>query len=213
VRSDRSEGPVERFYRRQAGIYDRTRWLFLRGRTRAVQALALEPGCRVLEIGCGTGSNFAAILSRLGPESGSLTGLDLTTDMLQRARRKATALGARRVDLVRGDAVRFTLPRKFDRLLFAYSLSLIPDADAAVARGLEHLRPGGRLAVVDFGQFERWGILARGIRAWLRLHHVRQDRPWARRLKSELEGFELTSHLGGQYILAVGRKPAIPFRP
>jgi ubiquinone/menaquinone biosynthesis C-methylase UbiE len=79
---------VRRRYAWLASIYD---WANLEGmlyadaRTRAIEMLELRPGARVLDVACGTGANFALIEQRIGP-SGELVGIDLTPQMLARAR-------------------------------------------------------------------------------------------------------------------------------
>jgi len=200
------ESPVARYYRRHARFYDPTRWLFLHGRGRAVRALRLEPGSRVLEIGCGTGANFPAILTRLDPRTGSLTGVDFSPEMLRRAARRLPA-GQAPVEVIQGDALHAPLAGTFDRILFAYSLSLMPDPRAALDRCLRHLAPGGRVTVVDFDDFRGWGFFSGLIRAWLRRHRVRPVRAPVEGMRESLEDFELESFLGGHYFLASGRSP------
>ena len=56
-------------------------------REMAVQQLKLSPGKTVVEIGCGTGLNFPILKKALGPD-GKIIGVDLTKDMLNRARER-----------------------------------------------------------------------------------------------------------------------------
>lgn len=61
----------------------------------------------------------------------------------------------------------------FDRILISYSLSMIPDWQAALAEAVRHLAPGGQLAVVDFGQGEGLpDAFTAALRRWLALFHV-----------------------------------------
>src|SRR5437763_10685971 len=74
-------------YDRIAGVIGFIDWLFCvppNLRERAVQRLALKAGNRVLEIGCGTGRNFAHLRAAVGP-SGQVYGVDLSSGMLARA--------------------------------------------------------------------------------------------------------------------------------
>jgi len=201
-----SDTAVQRFYRYHAYVYDGTRWVILHGRRRAVEMLALRPDSRVLEIGCGTGLNFRYMVERLDPEAGQLTGLDFSADMLRRAARRLDARGWHNVELVRGDAGKLALGRRFDGILFAYSLSMIPDWARALERAYEHLRPGGRLVVHDFGRFETWGLLGGLMRGWLRLNHVETRRPYAEKLRELCDSFELYRWLGGYNFTAVGQR-------
>ena len=199
---------VQRFYRYHAYVYDSTRWMILHGRRRAVERLALRPDSRVLEIGCGTGLNFRYAMERLTPDAGRLTGVDFSDDMLRRAGRRAAARGWSNVDLVQADAAKLDLGRRFDAILFGYSLTMIPDWSGALERAYEHLLPGGRLVVLDFGRFQGWGPLAPVMRTWLRLNHVETLRPYEQKLRALFRDVEMVSWLGGYNFTAIGRRSA-----
>src|SRR5262245_58037106 len=68
----------------QASFYDATRSIFLYGRKTLIEQIDIRPGDRVLEVGCGTGKNFAAIQRRLSG-SGEIIGIDSSTPMLEKA--------------------------------------------------------------------------------------------------------------------------------
>lgn len=188
---------VQRFYRLQSLFYDETRWLFLHGRKQAVAAMELQPGSRVLEVGCGTGLNFRHIVRHLGPSRGVLVGLDFSGAMLRRARRRVSAAGWPHVQLVCGDAGEAAFPHGFDAILFSYSLSMIPAWREAISRARDNLRPGGRLVVLDFGQFDGWGPLRSPILAWLRMNHVEAARPWVEHIRERFPSTQVRSWLGG----------------
>ena len=196
--------PVQRFYRRHAGFYDLTRWAFLYGRRRAIELLALQPDNSVLEIGCGTGLNFRHVLARLDPGEGRLVGLDFSEHMLVRAAQRVASSGWGHVELVHADAEQMSLGERFDGILCAYSLSMIPGWQAVLDRAREHLRPGGRLAIVDFGDFDGWGPLGRLARAWLRWNHVQTGRPYQHKLDDLFRDVQFEARLGGYYFIAVG---------
>lgn len=165
-------GDLPGYYRLHAPIYDLTRPFFLFGRTAVVHRLVqcwqrqgqTRPP-RVLEIGCGTGSNLA-LLGRLLPQA-QLTGIDLAPAMLARARRR---LGPE-VRLLQAALGEADAGGPFDLVLASYMLSMtgsaLPDCvRAAVAQ----LAPGGVLAVVDF---ERSG--SKAFARWMARNHVRMD--------------------------------------
>jgi len=164
-------------YRRHARFYDLTRWLFLRGRRGAVARTGLAEGGRALEVGCGTGANLLRLRGLVGP-GGRVHGLDLSPEMLAVARRKVERRGWENVRLHEGDAGHFELGSRFDAVLYSYSLSMIPNWRSSLAAAARHLRPGGRLVVVDFGRMRRLGPLGRLARKWLRYHHVDAERPY-----------------------------------
>ncbi len=138
--------------------------------------MAPAQDARILEVACGTGRNLDLIDRRYPGRH--LYGLDISEEMLRSAKAK---LGDRAV-LAIGDACGFDCDalfgaevgaRKFDRIVLSYSLSMIPDWQAAVAEGLRHLAPGGALQIVDFGDqadLPLW--FGRGLRRWLATFHV-----------------------------------------
>ncbi len=197
---------VQRFYRYHALVYDSTRWMILHGRRRAVARLELRPDSQVLEVGCGTGLNFRYVLEQLDPPAGRLSGLDFSADMLRKAQRRIRARGWSNVDLIQADASTLALERRFDAVLFGYSLTMIPDWAAALEQAYEHLRPGGRLVVLDFGRFDGWGPLGALMRGWLRLNHVETLRPYERKLREIFGAVEVEPWLGGYNFTAVGRR-------
>src|SRR5262245_34329087 len=66
---------MSNYYRHQSHFYDATQWMFLYGRNSVVEQTDIRPGDRVLDIGCGNGSNFEAIQRRLRG-SGEILGVD-----------------------------------------------------------------------------------------------------------------------------------------
>jgi ubiquinone/menaquinone biosynthesis C-methylase UbiE len=117
-------------------------------RRRAVEAMALRPGDAVLEVGCGTGNNFARIEAKIGP-GGAIYGVDLAAKMLERAERKARRNGWANVHLTQGDAFRYAPPRPVQAALFCFSYSTMRDRSALARRAWDLLAPGGRLVVAD----------------------------------------------------------------
>ena len=161
---------VERYYRWHARIYDATRWSFLFGRERLLRTVAGLSPQRVLEVGCGTGSNLAG-LARLLPEA-EISGVDLSPDMLQVARQKTTTFGDQITLLNRAyDAPLTCGVAAFDVVLFSYALSMFnPGWERAIFCGLEDLAPGGHLAVVDFHDSQ-----SATFKRWMGMNHVRME--------------------------------------
>ncbi len=186
---------MDRIYRRQRHFYDFTRKYYLLGRDRLIDGLAPPPGSRVLEIGCGTGRNLVAA-ARTWPQA-RLYGIDISAEMLDTGRRVVGRAGlAQRIELARADATSFDpawlfgVPC-FSRIIFSYSLSMIPAWRAVLGEALRWLAPDGELHIVDFGGQERLPRWFRaGLRRWLaRFHVTPRDE-----LEAELKG--LTGHAG-----------------
>ncbi len=168
---------MDRVYRYQRYIYDLTRKYFLFGRDRLIRELDLRPGESVVEIGCGTARNLIC-MSRRYPGA-RFYGLDASQEMLKTAARNIARAGLEdRIQLLHGYAetltpAQFGLTCPFDRVIFSYSLSMIPDWKQALNIAKTALAPGGRLHVVDFGDLTGLGRLgAKLLRGWLNLFHV-----------------------------------------
>jgi S-adenosylmethionine-diacylgycerolhomoserine-N-methlytransferase len=169
---------MDRMYRLQRHIYDFTRAYYLLGRDRLLRELEVQPGQRVLEIGCGTARNLIR-LARQQPE-GSYYGLDASTEMLATARAKVQSRGLEsRITLVHCLAENldhrktFQLAEPFDAAFFSYSLSMIPTWPQAIEAALANLKPRAAFYVVDFWDQAAWPAWFRAVlKRWLDLFHV-----------------------------------------
>lgn len=192
---------IKEFYRLQASLYDATRWLTLHGRRAAVRALDIGAHHDILEIGCGTGLNFPMLAERVDHPR-MIVGVDFSPDMLAVARRRVLVGGWKNIDVIEADASHLALGRRFDRVLFAYSASMMPAWKEALARAREHLTPGGRITVLDFGDFRGWSLLSPMMRRWLTLNHTEAGRPFASVLRSLVGTVTVEHGLGGYYVIA-----------
>jgi demethylmenaquinone methyltransferase/2-methoxy-6-polyprenyl-1,4-benzoquinol methylase len=129
-------------------------------RRRGVEALALEPGERVLELGCGPGTNFDALRERVGPE-GTVVGLDYSAGMAASARETVRDAGWENVHVVHADAATLPVSEPFDGVYAAMSLSAMPDPVAVFDATRSVLVPDGRVAVLDARPFQSlpWRVL------------------------------------------------------
>lgn len=100
--------------------------------------------CRVLDLGCGTGT-LSVLLASLGYV---VVGADLSGGMLARARAKASSAGVE-VPLVQGDAAAPPVSGPFDAPVCRHVLWALPDPGRCLARWAALLRPGGRLVLVE----------------------------------------------------------------
>jgi len=189
---------IRRYYDRAASTYDATRLPFLVGRQAGVDALGLQSGHRVLEIGAGTGYNIGPIVSAIGP--GTLTLLDFSVGMLRRARRKSAS--SPQIRYVASDASRFRLRTQFDRILFSYSLSLMPDPLSVLRTACNHLTNKGIIVVVDFGPMPGWGPVRKAVRWWLGNHSVVPIYEDIHRYKDEAPALTVTLENLGYTLLA-----------
>lgn len=135
-------GPAELNFDRIAAEYDATRGGTERARTAAADlAPHLVPG-EVLEIGVGTGIVAAALLREV-PHLHRMAGVDISAEMLHRARRRLP----RRV--IRASALRLPFrDQEFDTVIAVHVLHLVTDLEATLAEAARVLRPGGRVVAI-----------------------------------------------------------------
>lgn len=140
------EAAVKSAYARWAPIYDRVFGLvFEDGRRRAV-ALANARSGRLLEVGVGTGLTLPQYAAHL-----TVTGIDLSPDMLAVARQRAEAGTAATVDgLHEMDAADLGFPdASFDTTVVMYTITVVPDPARVMAEIERVTRPGGEVIVVS----------------------------------------------------------------
>jgi arsenite methyltransferase len=109
----------------------------------------LERGEAVLDVGSGAGSDSLVASQMVGVE-GSVTGIDMTPEMLSKARAAAGEMRATNVTFVAGEAE--SLPfedESFDVVISNGVIDLIPDKDAVFSEIHRVLRPGGRIQIAD----------------------------------------------------------------
>jgi phosphatidylethanolamine/phosphatidyl-N-methylethanolamine N-methyltransferase len=132
-------------YRLWAPIYDSTvNHVFMPGRKRALELLALRSGERVIIVGVGTGADFPLL-----PHGVDATGIDLSPDMLAKARLKLDRYPVS-VKLIQGDAQTLLVDEAaFDAVILNLILTVIPDGNACLRSALRALKPAGRAVIFD----------------------------------------------------------------
>src|SRR5215471_18502490 len=128
-----------------------------------IDQAALQPGHRVLDIGCGTGT-MAILIKRLHPDV-EIIGIDPDPKALARARRKAVRAGVSiRFDEGFGDELPYP-EASFDRVISSFMFHHLPAEEKVKTLRAIHgvLKPGGRLHMADFVRPESGshGFLAR----------------------------------------------------
>ena len=109
----------------------------------------LDSGERVLDLGSGAGTD-ALVAAQMVGEEGSVTGIDMTPEMLAKARNAAAAMGVGNVTFAYGEAERLPFAdASFDVVVSNGVIDLIPDKDAVFAELYRVLVPGGRMQIAD----------------------------------------------------------------
>jgi demethylmenaquinone methyltransferase/2-methoxy-6-polyprenyl-1,4-benzoquinol methylase len=188
------------FYDRIANAYD----LIADSNERAarqvgVQALALKPGERVLELGFGTGNEVLHLAALVGP-TGKVAGIDISPGMLAVANRKLVEnVSTTPIDLRVGDAR--SLPfaiGEFDAVYTSFTLELFPPEDIPVVLSEVRrvLKPDGRIGVVSMATVragQHTSILER-VYVWMHRHfpHLVDCRPIDTEAVVSTAGFRIT---------------------
>jgi len=110
---------------------------------------SIEPGERVLDLGSGAGTDSLVAAQMVGP-AGSVTGIDMTPEMLEKARASAAEMGVDNVTFIEADAERLPFDDDaFDVVISNGVIDMIPDKDAVFSESFRVLVPGGRIQVAD----------------------------------------------------------------
>lgn len=136
--------------------YDLLLLILTRGRDRAyredvIDLASVAPGHRVLDIGCGTGTQAIAACRRTQP-GGSVVGIDISEKMLAAARRKARHAGLN-IAFHQADAAQLPFEdERFDVVTFTTIMHMIPESQRRLClrEASRVLRHGGRLLLIDY---------------------------------------------------------------
>jgi len=107
----------------------------------------LQPGQRVLDVGCGSGAITAGIAAQVG-EDGVVMGIDRSADLIGQAQQKFAAIGNLRFEAV--DILDYAPEHRYDVITTARTLQWIADPVVVVRKMIGLLKPGGVLCVLDY---------------------------------------------------------------
>ena len=137
---------VERVYEKLASVYDLIFGPTLHpGRLVARDRMEIRPGSHILEVGVGTGINTS-----LYPRNCHITGIDLSTSMLDKARERVAREGLRNVRLMEMDAAKTTFADDtFDIVYAPYLISVVPDPVKVACEMRRVCKPGGKIVILN----------------------------------------------------------------
>lgn len=182
-----SDKTTQRIYRLLAPAYDvlsLEHLLYKAGRAAGVNALHLNEGQLLLDIGCGTGLTMPMLSQAIGP-TGHIIGVDPNSSMLKQAGKRPITAGR---TLIEADAQHLSptiLSKReangpIQAAIFAYCLSLMPDSAKAWQNVTRLLAPGARVVIIDVAPPTKGGLAARTIaRAFTHIGRSNIDaHPW-----------------------------------
>ena len=126
----------------------------------------LKPGERVLDLGSGGGIDCFLAAQQVG-ETGHVTGLDMTQDMLELARKNQARLGLTNVEFIQGELENMPIPdASVDVIISNCVVCLSPDKDAVFSESFRVLMPGGRIHLSDMMSLSQEGPSRTDPEAW-----------------------------------------------
>lgn len=192
------------YFESVAGDWERIRRSFFTDRVTSLAIEKLLPRHLVLaDIGCGTGS----LTFELARFADKVIGIDLSKEMLRRAREIAREKEIRNVEFRRADALALPLDaRSVDALFCVMVLHFLPDPERAVAEFRRVTRPGGSVILVDLVQHNQEWMLEQMAHRWLGFDR-RSITEWFRAAGVQSVDYDLTGSYAGEKIARNGNQP------
>lgn len=127
--------------------------LYAPGRRAAIRLMDIKPREEILEVGVGTG-----IALPLYPREASVVGIDLSAEMLEKARQRKRDFGLSHVELHEMDATRMDFPSgRFHKVIAAHTMAVVPEPLRLVLEMGRVCREGGEIYILNYaGNTEGW---------------------------------------------------------
>jgi phosphatidylethanolamine/phosphatidyl-N-methylethanolamine N-methyltransferase len=157
------EASTKKIYDIHSLFYDATFGRLVRRRiANAISHMDIGPDDRVLDLGVGTGCS----LSYYKPNIGRIVGVDLSSGMLSKARKKIAELGLTNATVFQADALQLPFAdNSFDHIFISHVISVVSDPYRLVREAQRVAKPGSRIVIVN--HFQSTNRLIALIEKWL----------------------------------------------
>jgi ubiquinone/menaquinone biosynthesis C-methylase UbiE len=192
------------YFESVAGDWERIRKSYFDDHVTSLAIEKLLPrDLTVADIGCGTGS----LTFELARFAGKVIGVDLSKEMLRRARAVARERELRNVEFRHGDAVKPPLAsHSVDAAFCVMVLHFLADPQRAVAELCRVTRPGGSVILVDLVQHNQEWMREQMAHRWLGIERTSIER-WFHDCRVEAVDYHLTGSFAGEKIARNGNRP------
>ncbi len=195
-------------YSHRATDYDSTCSPTWPTRLATIDKLQLLPGQHVLDVGCGTGLSLE-LLHRAVSDTGLVSGVEQSPQMITLARQEVQAAGWRNVMLYEAAAQEFSLRFPIDAFLFHYTHDILR-SDAALDSLVQLAKPGARIAIAGIKYFPWWMA---PLNLWVYFKNVGYNgspgelcTPWDK-ISPRIADWEMSSTQWGMGYITSGRLP------
>jgi len=192
------------YFESVAGDWERIRKSCFDDRVTSLAIEKLLPrDLTVADIGCGTGT----LTFELARFAGKAIGVDLSTEMLRRARSVARQRELRNVEFRQGDVLKLPLAaHSVDATFCVMVLHFLLDPQRAIAGLCRITRPGGTVILVDLVQHKQEWMRAQMAHHWLGFEQAAIEK-WFREAGAEAVNYDLTGSFAGEKIARNGNRP------
>lgn len=118
-----------------------------------LEDLELEPGTRIIDVGCGWGDTAIELARKTGP-SGFVLGLDCVEQFLEAAREDAAEAGLKNIHFEAADVERYAFEPEFELCFSRFGMMFFENPVAAMRNIRSALRPGGTLMFIVWRRIE-----------------------------------------------------------
>jgi ubiquinone/menaquinone biosynthesis C-methylase UbiE len=192
------------YFESLAGDWERIRKSYFDDRVASLAIEKLLPRDLVLaDIGCGTGS----LTFELARFARRVIGIDLSPEMLRRARAAAKERDIRNVEFRHGDALKLPLDSAgVDAAFCVMVLHFLPDPERAVAGLCRIVRPGGSVVLVDLVEHKQEWMREQMAHQWLGFNRTAIEK-WFRAVGVQSVDYDLTGSFAGEKMARNGNRP------